>query len=814
VKDRVISCLKVSKNTSKIAPLLKEAARLLRAGSFMATVVTLAACAKGDGTTLTFSDGASYSYGPVIVNQTGSKTFTVTNGGDNDAKKITIASFGNAAFQFKGGAYPGTGGTCGPSIASAAACTVVVDFTPTATGDVTDALTFQYTSTNNDQTATISISGTGTTAAVLEFSTGTSFDFGSKAITSSTDQVITLTNTGGVRATSITTSGTATPLIYKGNAYPGVGGTCSDSLGPGATCLIVLNFLPTQATVSSMNLVFAYHNGTSQTGTTLAVTGTGASAAALAISEGPYFNYGDLPLNSSADKVLVLNNGGGIAATSVSASTLSSGFRYKGGTFPGTGGTCSTSLAGYASCLMVVTFAPTVPIQYRTTLSLTYNDGITTQTVARLLLGTGTPAWTWVAGSSSANQLTVPGTQGTPASTSAPGARSDPSGWVDASGVLWLFGGLGIDSTGSLGELNDLWKFDGSNWTWVKGVTTKGASGTYGTQGTAASANIPGARHFTTTWKDSSGVFWLFGGYGRDASGNIGYLNDLWKFNGTDWTYVFGSSARNASGTYGTLGTGTAMTTPGSRHSSVSWVDSSGNFWIYGGYGYDEDSTGAGPLSDLWKWDGSKWTWVAGSNSISQLPTHGTLGTAAGANTPGSRIKAVAWTDSSDNLYLFGGQGYDSLGIYDQLNDLWKFNGAAWTWVGGSNIFGQAGSYGNLGQSVSVNYPGARSRAITWKDSNGVVWMFGGYGYDSSGTPGPLNDLWKWDGTNWGWISGGNSCGIRSTYGTKGVASLLNVPGARIGATAWIDSHDSLWLFGGSGLDSFNFGRLNDLWKF
>jgi hypothetical protein len=31
---------------------------------------------------------------------------------------------------------------------------------------------------------------------------------------------------------------------------------------------------------------------------------------------------------------------------------------------------------------------------------------------------------------------------------------------MDASGNFWLFGGLGMDSTGTLGYLNDLWKFE------------------------------------------------------------------------------------------------------------------------------------------------------------------------------------------------------------------------------------------------------------------------------------------------------------------------------------------------------------------
>ena len=35
---------------------------------------------------------------------------------------------------------------------------------------------------------------------------------------------------------------------------------------------------------------------------------------------------------------------------------------------------------------------------------------------------------------------------------------------------------------------------------------------------------------WAVSWRDSSGKFWLFGGGGVDATGEGGYLNDLWHF--------------------------------------------------------------------------------------------------------------------------------------------------------------------------------------------------------------------------------------------------------------------------------------------
>jgi hypothetical protein len=69
-----------------------------------------------------------------------------------------------------------------------------------------------------------------------------------------------------------------------------------------------------------------------------------------------------------------------------------------------------------------------------------------------------------------------------------------------------------------------------NEWTWVGGPSTAGGLGVYGTQGTAAAANLPGARDAAMGWVDSAGNFWLFGGYGDDSAGTASQLNDLWEY--------------------------------------------------------------------------------------------------------------------------------------------------------------------------------------------------------------------------------------------------------------------------------------------
>jgi hypothetical protein len=105
-----------------------------------------------------------------------------------------------------------------------------------------------------------------------------------------------------------------------------------------------------------------------------------------------------------------------------------------------------------------------------------------------------TNVWTWVKGDSTTDQAGVYGIKGTAAAANKPGARMGSVSWTDGSGDLWLFGGYAP----GFGSLNDLWKYNTSSnqWTWVKGDSTINQPGVYGTQGTSAAANTPGARRF------------------------------------------------------------------------------------------------------------------------------------------------------------------------------------------------------------------------------------------------------------------------------------------------------------------------------
>jgi hypothetical protein len=220
--------------------------------------------------------------------------------------------------------------------------------------------------------------------------------------------------------------------------------------------------------------------------------------------------------------------------------------------------------------------------------------------------------------------------------TSLPVPRWGAVTWTDAAGLLWMFGG----QDGGNAFLNDLWKFNPATQIWTQVTGGFNQNGVYGTKGTPAAGNLPGGRWGATGRVDGSGNVWLFGGYGYDStSATPGLLNDLWKFSGGQWTWVSGGNTTNQNGVYGTLGTAAAANVPGGRQASTSWVDASGNFWVFGGYNLSPTGQ-PNAFNDLWEFSGGQWKWASGANVVNQTGTYGTQGTAATGNTP---ARAGAW---------------------------------------------------------------------------------------------------------------------------------------------------------------------------
>ena len=484
--------------------------------------------------------------------------------------------------------------------------------------------------------------------------------------------------------------------------------------------------------------------------------------------------------------------------------------------------TFTTGVAPGGAYAVTVFTQPSSPAQ---TCSVANGSGAASANVTNIAVNCGHNEWAWMSGSNDAtkNGATY-GTLGVAAATNVPGFRNfGPVSWTDTSGNLWLFGGNELTAsrpTNFSGDLNDLWKFNiaSGQWTWVSGSNSVNQPGNYGTLNTAAATNVPGARDSAVSWIDSSGKLWLFGGQGNDSNGNFGYLNDLWEYsvNSNQWTWKGGSNMVNSNGNFGTINVAAATNVPSARgFSTVQNI--SGEVWLFGGFGNDSESPGVQDnLNDLWDYTLStgEWTWMGGSNLVDMVSHYGTKGTAGPLNVPGARYSAATWTDTSGNFWLFGGSNLEVNGTtVDSFNDLWEFSTVSkvWTWMNGSNMPNQNGTYGIQGTAASGNTPGARGDLFSWTDPSGNFWLFGGFGNDSATPQVELNDLWEFSvSTNeWTWKNGSNIGDKIGTFGTLGQLAPGNIPESREGGASWADTSGNLWLFAGSGLNSFN-----DLWMY
>ena len=150
-------------------------------------------------------------------------------------------------------------------------------------------------------------------------------------------------------------------------------------------------------------------------------------------------------------------------------------------------------------------------------------------------------------------------------------------------------------------------------------------------------------------WNNKKYVY-LFGGYGFDNFGSIGYLNDLWKFELllNEWTRLSGSQTINQVST---------EFYPGGRSGFINWNNNNQNLLMFGGT-YGQYS------SELWIFDTEVNTWQL----IDGYPDSYLLKLPSSLLNPGSRT-----SDTQNNHGVFIGDfGYLNLNPI-QIHDMWKF---------------------------------------------------------------------------------------------------------------------------------------------
>lgn len=743
----------------------------------VAAMLALAGCGGGGGSTSSGSSGGGSSTSSSSGSSTSSSSGSSSGGGTSYTVSATVSGLNSSGLDLQlNGANDlkvGANGT--------------VTFSPTLTTGASYAVTVATQPAGETCTVT---NGTGTIA--------------SSNVTNPTVSCAPNSTAQYTVSVSITGLASSTTLVLKINGGSQLAvtsngtSTFSTQFGTGETFAVAVGSQP--APPPQQTCTVANGSGTIGTANVTNVTVACITSYSVGVSVANLVGTG---------LVLQLNGAGNLTVAPPGGSALATG-------------TFSTSLPSGASYAITIAQQPTAPSQTCTVTSGTGtmgSAGITVSVVCPLVYSV-TSKGEWTALLLNAGPLPT----GIPV-LAFPSARYASATWTDATGNLWIFGGGEVDSPAEplgISPGNDLWKYNPGNGTWTLIGGTGGAS--YGTQGVPSPTNLPTPRAPASFWTDpSGGNLWLFGGNGN---------SDLWKYNIASgyWVWVSGPDTPYSQGSYGAQGAPATTNVPAGRDYSSSWIDSAGNLWLFGGLSYDSHTGDSnGWLNDLWEYSPGTglWVWVAGSVAGTQgtgaAGIYGVKGVGSNANVPGARSRAVSWVDAAGNLWLFGGNGFDANGAQGALNDLWKYTPSAtfgavgtWTWVAGSNTVSATATYGTLGTASATNIPGSRYAAAGWSDKTGNFWLFGGWGCTatcalSSGSD--LNDLWEYNPTagTWAWMSGSNTVEATAVDGTRGVPASNNTPQAAEGAMSWTDPSGNFWLFGG---ERYGPTFLSDFWVY
>eukprot|EP00127_Corallochytrium_limacisporum_P001143 Clim_evm6s42 gene=Clim_evmTU6s42 len=217
----------------------------------------------------------------------------------------------------------------------------------------------------------------------------------------------------------------------------------------------------------------------------------------------------------------------------------------------------------------------------------------------------------------------------------------------------------------------------------------------------------------------------------------------------------------------------------------------------------------------------AQWTNIRKADTDPILPVLPTDGT---SSAPGVRWDTATAYTSDSNLYLFGGKGYVESAsgdanetLFKDLNDLWAYDIIEDKWNAIRAPGNDTGYFAGNGAPVVQAIPSARHSHCMVASDSGLLYVYGGSGFDKTGEYGDLGDLWVYNRelNAWGWVSGsGLAFEPRNGIAVNAV-DAASAPGARQGHSCAMDREGNFWVFGGYGMSSRRtYGLLADLWKY
>jgi hypothetical protein len=242
-----------------------------------------------------------------------------------------------------------SGGTCTSTLAKTSVCTLIVTYSPTATG--TESATMTVTDSPDPlgpYTVTFSASAT-----VPESLSATKLVFGNTYQTASKALSITVTNKG--TSGPITLTGTSISGANSGDFAVTGGGTCTGTLAASSSCTYAVTFTPSTETAESGSLSIGVAEDPKGGPPAVTLSGTGVTPLNALPATGIAFGS-VVGGHSSVNKTVTVYNYGG-ATVSLSESVTGT----NEGDFAVTGATCGSTLAGGSShCTYTLKFTPSI----------------------------------------------------------------------------------------------------------------------------------------------------------------------------------------------------------------------------------------------------------------------------------------------------------------------------------------------------------------------------------------------------------------------------------------------------------------------
>ena len=274
--------------------------------------------------------GATGNPWTVTLSNTSGYPLTITSIALNDTTDFTLVN------------------NCGGTLAAYSTCTLQVSFSPQSATAFNGMLTFTDNASTGNGVQTVTLSGTGTSSTPVLVVSPMTVTFGNQpAGTASNPWTVNISNTSSTPATPLNLFMAAPPdFTYTTN--------CGSTLAAYSSCTVLISFKPNETIISpfpeSGQFFVTNNNGTPQI---VNLTGTATPGVPTVQVSATNINFGNQLIGTpSSPWTVTVSNTSNVVATL----DIVNGFPPD---FSDTT-TCGTTLAAYSTCIIQLTFTPTL----------------------------------------------------------------------------------------------------------------------------------------------------------------------------------------------------------------------------------------------------------------------------------------------------------------------------------------------------------------------------------------------------------------------------------------------------------------------